>query len=72
MDALSFIDKAAKSKPQPVYVLHADEVFLELPSALALDALLLGDADAEFARTVLTARTPSGPPSGRNSNTAVP
>jgi DNA polymerase-3 subunit delta len=52
MDALTFIEKAAKSKPQPVYVLHGDEAFLRRQVYPALDALLLGDADADFARTV--------------------
>jgi DNA polymerase-3 subunit delta len=53
MDALHFIQKAGKSKPQPVYVLHGDEAFLKRQAISALDALLLGDADAEFARTVI-------------------
>src|SRR5947209_4201094 len=52
MDALPFIEKAAKSKPQPVYVLTGDEAFLKRQALAALDSLLLGDADAEFARTV--------------------
>ena len=53
MDALAFIDKAAKSKPQPVYILHGDEAFLKRQALTALDALLLEDADPEFARTVI-------------------
>jgi DNA polymerase-3 subunit delta len=57
MDALAFIEKAAKSKPQPVYVLHGDEAFLKRQVYPALDALLLGDADAEFARVVLPGAT---------------
>jgi DNA polymerase-3 subunit delta len=53
MDALAFIDKAAKSKPQPVYVLHGHEAFLKRQALAALDSLLLADADPEFARTVI-------------------
>jgi DNA polymerase-3 subunit delta len=53
MDALHFIEKAAKSKPQPVYVLHGDEALLKRESLEALDKLLLGDADPEFARSVI-------------------
>jgi DNA polymerase-3 subunit delta len=53
MDALAFIDKAAKAKPQPVYVLHGDEGFLKRHALAALDTLLLEDADPDFARTVL-------------------
>ena len=52
MDALQFLEKAAKSKPQPVYVLFGDEAFLKRQVFAALDPLLLGDADAEFARTI--------------------
>jgi DNA polymerase-3 subunit delta len=53
MDALDFIAKAAKSSPQPVYVLHGDETFLKRHALAALDTLLLEDADPDFARTVL-------------------
>ncbi|HEY1375691.1 MAG TPA: DNA polymerase III subunit delta [Gemmataceae bacterium] len=52
MDALAFLDKAAKAKPQPVYVLAGDEPFLKRQVLAALDAALLGDADPDFARTV--------------------
>ncbi len=51
MDALAFLDKAAKAKPQPVYVLAGDEPFLKRQALAALDAVLLGDADPDFART---------------------
>src|SRR4051794_34374557 len=52
MDALPFLDKAAKAKPQPVYVLHGDEAFLKRQVLTALDPVLLGDADPDFAKTV--------------------
>ena len=29
MDSLTFIDRAAKAKPQPLYVLHGEEQFLK-------------------------------------------
>ncbi len=51
MDALTFLDKAAKSKPQPVYVLAGDEAFLKRQVTAALEPLLLGDADPAFAWT---------------------
>src|SRR5262245_45345268 len=51
MDALTFLDKAGKSKPQPVYVLAGDEAFLKRQALDALQALLLGDADPAFACT---------------------
>jgi DNA polymerase-3 subunit delta len=53
MDALPFLEKSAKAKPQPVYVLTGDEAFLKRQVLAALDAVLLGDADADFAKTVL-------------------
>jgi DNA polymerase-3 subunit delta len=49
MDAFTFLDSAAKSKPRPVYVLSGDEAFLKLRVRAALDQLLIGDADAAFA-----------------------
>ncbi|MFO0809946.1 MAG: DNA polymerase III subunit delta [Gemmataceae bacterium] len=49
MDALAFLDKAAKSKPQPVYALAGDEAFLKRQVVAALERLLLGDADPAFA-----------------------
>src|SRR5215207_6816943 len=57
MDALAFLDKAAKAKPQPVYVLHGDEAFLKRQVLAALDPVLLGDADPDFAKTVLPGAT---------------
>ena len=44
MDALAFLDRAAKSKPQPVYVLTGDEAFLKRQVQAALTDLLLGEA----------------------------
>jgi DNA polymerase III subunit delta len=52
MDALAFLEKAAKAKPQPVYVLSGDEAFLKRQVLAALDPVLLGDADPDFATTV--------------------
>src|SRR4051812_34508832 len=53
MDALPFLDKAAKAKPQPVYVLAGDETFLKRQTLAALERVLLGDADPAFAWSVL-------------------
>jgi DNA polymerase-3 subunit delta len=49
MDGLAFLDKAAKSKPQPVYVLHGEEEFVKRQARLALEARLLDGADPAFA-----------------------
>jgi DNA polymerase III subunit delta len=49
MDALQFLDRAAKSKRQPVYVLSGDEDFLKRRCRDAIIALTLGDADPSFA-----------------------
>ena len=49
MDALAFIDKAGKSKRQPVYVLMGDEDFLKRRALAALQMLVLGDTDPSFA-----------------------
>ena len=57
MDALTFLEKSAKSKPQPIYVLHGDEAFLKRQVFPVLDALLLGEADPDFARTVVPGAT---------------
>ncbi len=47
MDSLAFLDRAAKAKPQPVYVLHGDEHFLKRQVLVALRRVLLGaDEDA--------------------------
>jgi len=52
MDALAFLDKPAKSKRQPVYVLAGDEDFLKRQCRDAILALTLGDADPAFAVAV--------------------
>jgi DNA polymerase-3 subunit delta len=52
MDALAYLDKAAKSKRQPVYVLVGDEDFLKRRCRDAILSLVLGDADPAFAVTV--------------------
>jgi len=49
MDELAFLDKFAKAKRQPVYVLVGDEDFLKRRCRDAIIALVVGDADPEFA-----------------------
>ncbi len=49
MDALAFLDKAAKSKRLPVYVLLGDEDFLKRHCRDAILSLVLGDADHDLA-----------------------
>jgi DNA polymerase-3 subunit delta len=49
VDALAFLDRSAKSKRQPVYVLSGDEDFLRRRVRDAIVALALGDADPSFA-----------------------
>jgi DNA polymerase-3 subunit delta len=49
MDALAFLDKAAKQKRQPVYALVGDEDFLKRHAREAILALVLGDADHDLA-----------------------
>lgn len=53
VDALTFLDKIAKAKPQPIYVLFGEETFLKREVLSALDKLLLDNADPDFARTVM-------------------
>lgn len=48
MEALTFLDRLAKAKPLPFYVLHGDEPFLERRVTLALRTLLLGPNDDGF------------------------
>lgn len=52
MDALEFLAKSAKAKPQPVYVLFGDEDFLKRQVRTALEPLLLEDADPAYALAV--------------------
>jgi DNA polymerase III subunit delta len=49
MDALAFLERTNKSKPQPIYVLSGDESFLKRQVLSALQPLLLDDADPAFA-----------------------
>jgi DNA polymerase-3 subunit delta len=46
MDSLVFLERVAKAKPQPVYVLHGDERFLKRRVLDALRTLALGADDA--------------------------
>jgi DNA polymerase-3 subunit delta len=47
MDSLTFLERAAKIEPKPVYVLHGDEDFLKRQVTVALRERILGsDADA--------------------------
>jgi DNA polymerase-3 subunit delta len=55
MDAMAFLEKSAKLKRQPVFVLSGDEDFLKRRCREAIVAGLLGDADAEFAVSVYAA-----------------
>lgn len=52
MDALQFLDKAAKPKRQPVVALVGDEDFLKRRARDKLIAAALGDADPAFAVSV--------------------
>jgi DNA polymerase-3 subunit delta len=52
MDAQLFLDRVAKSKRQPVYVLSGDEDFLKRRCRDAIIALAVGDADPAFAVSV--------------------
>lgn len=52
MDALTFLEKPAKSSPQPIYVVTGDEAFLKRETEAALQSRLLGVADPAFAWTV--------------------
>jgi len=48
MDSLTFLEKAARAKPQAVYVLTGDEDFLKRQVQAALKLLVLGDGDESF------------------------
>jgi DNA polymerase-3 subunit delta len=49
MDAIVFLDKQAKAKGQPLYVLTGDEEFLKRRALAALQDLVLGESDPSFA-----------------------
>jgi DNA polymerase III subunit delta len=51
MDALAYIEKAAKTKPAPLFALTGDEDFLKRQARAKLVADLLEDADPDFALT---------------------
>src|SRR5689334_11624689 len=48
MDSLTFLERAAKAKPQPVYVVTGEEDFLKRQVIAALKKLVVGDADDSF------------------------
>jgi DNA polymerase-3 subunit delta len=48
MDSLTFLDRASKAKPQPVYVLHGEEHFLKRQVVAALRKIVLGGEDDSF------------------------
>jgi DNA polymerase-3 subunit delta len=52
MDALTFLEKAAKAKPLPLYVLPGDEDFLKRQVLQALRTLVLGPDGDEFGLSV--------------------
>lgn len=49
MDSLTFLERIAKAKVQPLYVLHGDEDFLKRLVLVALRPLVLGPDDDGFA-----------------------
>jgi DNA polymerase-3 subunit delta len=49
MECLTFLERLDKQKPQPLYVLHGDEPFLEWQARQAIRRLILGEADDGFA-----------------------
>src|SRR6516165_6155292 len=48
MDSLTFLRRAGKAKPQPVYVLHGEEPFLKRHVRAALRTLVLGPDEGGF------------------------
>src|SRR5262249_11162678 len=49
MDSLTFLDRLDKALPQPVYVLHGDEEFLERQALRGIRRVVLGPDDDGFA-----------------------
>src|SRR5262245_36626469 len=43
MDSLQFLERVAKSQPQPIYVLYGDEDFLKREALAAIRQLIVGD-----------------------------
>ena len=48
MDALAFLEKPGRSRPQAVYVLHGDEDFLKRQALSVLRGLVLGPEGSDF------------------------
>jgi DNA polymerase-3 subunit delta len=48
MDSLTFLERAGRTKPQPVYVLHGDEDFLKRQVLAAVREIVLGPGDDAF------------------------
>jgi hypothetical protein len=61
MDALTFIDKPPKAKPQPVYVVTGDEDFLKRQAIAALKKAVLGEGDDAFGLSTRPNSPPSAP-----------
>jgi DNA polymerase-3 subunit delta len=57
MDALTFLERAPRTKRQPVYVLHGDEDFLKRQALAALRTLCLGSEGDEFGFSVHAGET---------------
>jgi DNA polymerase-3 subunit delta len=49
MDSLTFLERAGRAKPRPVYVVHGDEPFLKRHVLAALRTLVLGADAGDFA-----------------------
>jgi DNA polymerase-3 subunit delta len=49
MECLTFLERLDKQKPQPLYVLHGNEPFLESQARVGLRKLILGEHDDGFA-----------------------
>jgi DNA polymerase-3 subunit delta len=54
MNSLTFLERGAKAKPQPLYVLHGDEPFLKREVLLLLRRLVLGPEADSFALSTLS------------------
>jgi DNA polymerase-3 subunit delta len=51
MDSLSFLERSARAKVQPIYVLHGDDAFLKRQVLLALRSLVLGPESDGFGQS---------------------
>ena len=54
MDSQTLVDRAARLKPQPVYVLCGDEDFLRRQARTALRTIVLGTGDESFGLTIVS------------------